>query len=110
MLRQSQLIRLEYGIVESTMQLSEFLASWINAISIFAEVHVYSAMGNHSEIRPLRSKNREFEDENLEKVMKLLDAETEETKEYGYADLYFWFVIPLAALVVYEFISVKRRT
>ena len=49
-------------------------------------------------------------DENLEKVMKLLDAETEETKEYGYADLYFWFVIPLAALVVYEFISVKRRT
>lgn len=49
-------------------------------------------------------------DENLEKVIKLLDAETEETKEYGYADLYFWFVIPLAALVVYEFISVKRRT
>ena len=49
-------------------------------------------------------------DENLENVMKLLDAETEETKEYGYADLYFWFVIPLAALVVYEFISVKRRT
>lgn len=69
MLRQSQLIRLEYGIVESTMQLSEFLASWINAISIFAEVDVYSAMGNHSEIRPLRSKNREFEDENLEKVI-----------------------------------------
>ena len=49
-------------------------------------------------------------DENLANVMKLLDAETEETKEYGYADLYFWFVIPLAALVVYEFISVKRRT
>ena len=49
-------------------------------------------------------------DETLEKVMMLLDAETEETKEYGYADVYFWFVIPLAALVAYEFISVKRRT
>ena len=49
-------------------------------------------------------------DENLANVMKLLDAETEETKEYGYADLYFWFVIPLAVLVAYEFISVKRRT
>ena len=49
-------------------------------------------------------------DENLAKIMQLLDAETEETTEYGYADVYFWFVIPLAALVAYEFISVKRRT
>ena len=49
-------------------------------------------------------------DETLDKVMMLLDAETEETKEYGYADVYYWFVIPLAALVAYEFISVKRRT
>ena len=48
-------------------------------------------------------------DENLAKIMQLLDAETEETTEYGYADVYFWFVYPLAALVAYEFISVKRR-
>lgn len=75
MLRQSQLMRLEYGVVESTMRLSEFLASWINALSIFVEVDVYCSMGNHSEIRPLRSKNREFEEENLEKViMWYLDA------------------------------------
>ena len=43
-------------------------------------------------------------------VMKLLDAKTEESLEYGYADVYFWFVIPLAVLLAYEFISVKRRT
>lgn len=49
-------------------------------------------------------------DETLDKIMTLLDAETEESKEYGYADVYYWFVIPLAALVAYEFISVKRRT
>ena len=48
-------------------------------------------------------------DETFENIMKLLEAETEETTEYGYADIYFWFVIPLAALVAYEFISVKRR-
>ena len=48
-------------------------------------------------------------DGTFENIMKLLEAETEETTEYGYADIYFWFVIPLAALVAYEFISVKRR-
>ena len=45
----------------------------------------------------------------IEDVMDLLDAEQEETTKYGYADTYYWFVIPLAALVAYEFISVKRR-
>lgn len=75
MLRQAQLMRLEYGIVESTMRLSEFMASWINALSVFVAVDVRCSMGNHSEIRPLRSKNREFEEENLEKVILLyLDA------------------------------------
>ena len=48
-------------------------------------------------------------DGTFENIMKLLEAETEETTEYGYADIYFWFVIPLAALIAYEFISVKRR-
>ena len=48
-------------------------------------------------------------DGTIENIMKLLDAETEETTEYGYADIYYWFVIPLAVLVAYEFISVKRR-
>jgi len=38
-----------------------------------------------------------------------IDGATEETKEYGYTDTYYWFVIPLAALIAYEFISVKRR-
>ncbi len=45
----------------------------------------------------------------LEDVMSKLDTEEEETTEYGYSDLYYYFVIPLAALVAYEFISVKRR-
>lgn len=69
MLRQSQLMRLEYGMVESTMRLAEYLAYWLAELSEFADVHVYACTGNHSEIRPLRSKNREFEDENLEKII-----------------------------------------
>ena len=45
----------------------------------------------------------------LENVKQMLDGETEETTEYGYVDTYYWFVIPLSALIAYEFISVKRR-
>lgn len=45
----------------------------------------------------------------IEEVLDLLDKDTEETTEYGYIDTYYWFVIPLAALVAYEFISIKRR-
>ena len=45
----------------------------------------------------------------LEEIKDMVDGETEETTEYGYVDTYYWFVIPLSALIAYEFISVKRR-
>lgn len=69
MLRQSQLMRLQYGMVESTMRLSEFLAQWLNELSEFAKVYVLAATGNHSEVRPLGSKKGQFEEENLEKIV-----------------------------------------
>lgn len=69
MLRQSQLMRLEYGVIESTIRLSEYLARWIGDLSNYATVSVHAAMGNHSEIRPLKSQSREFEDENVEKII-----------------------------------------
>lgn len=69
MLRESQLMRLEYGIVESTMRLSEYLATWFASLSKYGEVNVVGVTGNHSEVRPLKSKSRDFEDENLEKII-----------------------------------------
>lgn len=69
MLRQSQLMRLEFGLVESVVRLSEFLAQWINELSNYGCVKVVGCTGNHSEIRPLGSKAREFMDENLEKII-----------------------------------------
>ena len=69
MIHLNQARRLEYGIVESTIRLSEYLAFWISELSSYADVHVHAALGNHSEIRPLKSKNREFEEENLEKII-----------------------------------------
>ena len=70
MIRQSQLMRLEYGQVESTMRLSEYLSQWLNTLSRYVPfIDVYAATGNHSEIRPLKSKKREFEDENMERIV-----------------------------------------
>lgn len=69
MLRQSQLMRLEFGMVESTIRLSEYLAQWLSELAAYGVVHVYGATGNHSEVRPLKAKNREFEEENLEKII-----------------------------------------
>lgn len=70
MLRQTQLMRLEYGLVESTMRLSEYLAHWFAELAGYCGViEIYAASGNHSEIRPLKSKKREFADENMERIV-----------------------------------------
>lgn len=68
-LRQSQLMRLEYGIIDSTINLAEYMAVWLNTLSEYALIRVAAVTGNHSEIRPLKSKNREFEEENLERII-----------------------------------------
>lgn len=70
MLRQSQLMRLQYGIVESTMRVAELLSEFVAKIaSCGSRVYVHAVTGNHSEIRPLGSKKGDFVDENLEKVV-----------------------------------------
>lgn len=70
MLRDSQLMRLKYGIVDSTIYLSEYLSTWLTALADqVSYVNVYACTGNHSEIRPLGSKARQFEDENMERII-----------------------------------------
>lgn len=69
MLRNSQLMKLRYGMVESCMRLAEYLAQWIAALAEDAFVRVHCVDGNHGEIRPLGSKRGEFENENLEKIL-----------------------------------------
>lgn len=69
MLRQSQLMRLQYGIVDSTIHLSEELANWINELSRYADVNVCACLGNHSEVRPIGSKKGDFPYENMERIV-----------------------------------------
>jgi len=69
MLRNSQLMRLRWGVVESCMRYAEYMARRVSALAIYANIEVYGVDGNHSEIRPLGSKRGEFENENLEKII-----------------------------------------
>lgn len=71
MLRQSQLQRLEYGVVESAMRLSEFMAQWLSDIEEIVQlpIRLYAVRGNHGEIRPLGSKAGQFPEENLERIV-----------------------------------------
>ena len=69
MLRNSQLMKLRYGVVESCMRLAEYLSQWLSKLSEHATVTVYGVDGNHGEIRPLGSRKGEFENENMEKII-----------------------------------------
>lgn len=68
-LRMTQLQKLQYGIIDSTIKVAEFLASWLNELSVYIRIDLYSCLGNHSQIRPLGSKNGDFEEENMERVV-----------------------------------------
>lgn len=71
MIHTSQLTRLEYGVVESAMRLSEYLAQWLAELNreTGVPVRVYAVRGNHGEIRPLGTKAGQFPEENLERVV-----------------------------------------
>lgn len=70
MLRVSQLTQLQYGIVDSCIRYSEFMAQWIAAVTELAcvPVTVINVCGNHDEIRPLNSKRGDFAKENMGRI------------------------------------------
>ena len=45
----------------------------------------------------------------LEGIREMHEAEPEDETRQGYVDVYYIFMIPLAILVAYEFVSLKRR-
>ena len=71
LLRTSQISRLEFGVVESTIRLSETLSQWLVKLSDETKlpVRVYAVRGNHGEIRPLGTKAGQFPEENMERIV-----------------------------------------
>lgn len=68
-LRISQLQSLQYGVVDSVMKFSDFMAQWLNELSKYVYLDVYTTTGNHSEIRHLNSKSGDFPHENVERLI-----------------------------------------
>ena len=82
-LRTSQLQRLEFGVIESSMRLAETLTAWLVKLASETNIpiRVYAVRGNHGEIRPLGTKAGQFPEENMERtVMHYLFARFENVK------------------------------
>lgn len=90
MLRQSQLMRLRYGMIESCMRYSEYLAYWVNSLSENCNsIEIYNVDGNHTEVRPLGSKRNDFPEENLERIITWYLEERLKSNEKIYVDVDF---------------------
>ena len=65
-LRMSQLMRLRYGVIESSIRYADYLANWLNELSKYVSIKfqmVYDS--NHNQLRLLDGKKNTFPDENV---------------------------------------------
>lgn len=76
LLRVSQLFKLRYGVIESTVRYSRFISEWLNELSKY--VHVRYQMvkdSNHCQLRMLNQPKNTFKDENMSYIIieKIMD-------------------------------------
>lgn len=61
-LRMSQLMRLRYGVIESSIRYADYLANWLNELSKYVSIKfqmVYDS--NHNQLRLLDGKKNTFQ-------------------------------------------------
>lgn len=68
-LRISQLLKLRFGVVESTIKYAEYMSNWLNELSQYVNVNYRQCAGNHSELRLINNKKNTFEKENMAAVI-----------------------------------------
>lgn len=69
-LHMSQLMRLRYGVIESSIRYANYLANWLNALSEFVRIKFQMVFdSNHNQLRLLDGKKNTFPDENVSKIM-----------------------------------------
>lgn len=72
----SQLMKLRYGVIESSIRYAYILANWINNLSQYTRIKFQMVMdSNHNQLRLLNGKKNAFPDENMAKVMWVLIKE-----------------------------------
>lgn len=65
MLRVSQLMKLRYGVVESSIRYADYISNWFNELSKLVHIDFYSTKGNHCDLRLLGEPKGTFKDENM---------------------------------------------
>lgn len=69
-IRISQLMNLEFGVIESAMKYAEYMSSWLNRLTEFFEVEFQMTEGNHTELRLFSQPKGAFKNENMSKIIK----------------------------------------
>ncbi len=70
LLRVSQLWKLRYGVVDSTINYSEFISNWLNEFTRIVRVKFQMVIdGNHSQLRLLGQPKNTFKNENMSKII-----------------------------------------
>lgn len=66
----SQLMKLKYGIVESSIMYANFLATWLNELSEYVRIKFQMVIdSNHNQLRICNAPKNAFGEENMSKIM-----------------------------------------
>lgn len=66
----SQLMKLRYGIIDSSIRYANFLSEWLNELSKYTRIKFQMVMdSNHCQLRICNAPKNSFPEENLSKVM-----------------------------------------
>lgn len=88
-LRVGQLTKLRYGVVDATVHYMEFLATWLNELSMVTRVRFYMVDGNHSELRFFNQPKGAFKDENMGKIVAAyIKARMDQNDNFEFVDGY----------------------
>ena len=70
LLRVSQLWKLRYGVVESTIKYADFISRWLNELSRVVKIKFQMVVdANHSQLRQLGQPKNTFKNDNMSKVI-----------------------------------------
>ena len=66
----SQLMKLRYGVIDSSVKFADFMANWFNELSRYVNLKVhYVEDSNHNQLRLCGAPKNSFKDENMSKVI-----------------------------------------
>lgn len=70
LLRVSQLMKLRYGVIESTIRYGRFMTEWLNELTKYVKVKFQMVTdANHSQLRMLGQPKNTFKDENMSYII-----------------------------------------